>query len=61
MASAIEGAAIPATQTSPKFIIFDTSSSVAKLVLNTPPYNILTVPMMTETMLSMGNVDLHSN
>jgi cyclohexa-1,5-dienecarbonyl-CoA hydratase len=48
MASAIEGAAIPATQTSPKYIKFDTSSSVAKLVLSHPPYNVLTVPMMTE-------------
>lgn len=31
-----------------KFIQYDTSSFVAKLVLNHPPYNVLTVPMMSE-------------
>ena len=31
-----------------KFILFDTSSFVAKITLNFPPYNVLTVPMMVE-------------
>src|SRR5205823_14964194 len=31
-----------------KFIQFDTSTFVAKLVLNHPPYNVLAVPMMSE-------------
>ena len=31
-----------------KFIQFDTTSYVAKIVLNHPPYNVLTVPLMVE-------------
>lgn len=31
-----------------KFIQFDTSSFAAKITLNFPPYNVLTVPMMVE-------------
>ncbi len=31
-----------------KFILFDTSTFVAKITLNHPPYNVLTVPLMTE-------------
>jgi cyclohexa-1,5-dienecarbonyl-CoA hydratase len=31
-----------------KYIVFDTSSFVARLTLNHPQYNVLTVPMMTE-------------
>jgi cyclohexa-1,5-dienecarbonyl-CoA hydratase len=32
----------------PKFIQFDSSSFVARITLNNPPYNVLTVPMMVE-------------
>src|SRR3954467_6225374 len=46
MAAATDGA--PAIKEGFKFIQFDTSSFVAKLVLNHPPYNVLTVPMMAE-------------
>ena len=31
-----------------KFIVFDTSSFAARITMNHPPYNVLTVPMMTE-------------
>jgi cyclohexa-1,5-dienecarbonyl-CoA hydratase len=31
-----------------KFINFDTSTFVARITMNHPPYNVLTVPMMTE-------------
>src|SRR5438874_923631 len=31
-----------------KHIIFDTSSYVARITLNNPPYNVLTVPLMME-------------
>jgi cyclohexa-1,5-dienecarbonyl-CoA hydratase len=31
-----------------KFIHFDTSTFVARITMNHPPYNVLTVPMMTE-------------
>jgi cyclohexa-1,5-dienecarbonyl-CoA hydratase len=31
-----------------KFIVFDTSTFVARITLNHPPYNVLTVPMMAE-------------
>src|SRR5689334_4232644 len=31
-----------------KFIVFDTSNFAAKITMNHPPYNVLTVPMMTE-------------
>ena len=31
-----------------KFITFDTSTFVARIVLNHPPYNVLTVPLMIE-------------
>src|SRR5882724_3265122 len=43
-----------ATDTTPapaqgfKFIQFDTSTFIARLTLNHPPYNVLTVPMMAE-------------
>jgi len=56
MASAIEGAAIPATQEGNKYIIFDTSTPVAKLVLNHPQYNVLTVPMMTEIAMAIESL-----
>lgn len=49
MASATDGT--PTTATAPagfKFIQFDTSSFIARLTLNHPPYNVLTVPMMGE-------------
>ena len=35
-------------QTEYKFIIFETSTAVAHVTLNHPPYNLLTVPMMNE-------------
>ena len=35
-------------QATRKFILFDTSSYVARITLNHPPYNVLTVPMMKE-------------
>ena len=56
MASAIEGAALPATQEGNKYIIFDTSTPVAKLVLNHPQYNVLTVPMMTEIAIAIESL-----
>jgi cyclohexa-1,5-dienecarbonyl-CoA hydratase len=31
-----------------KFILFDTSTYMARITLNHPPYNVLTVPLMTE-------------
>jgi cyclohexa-1,5-dienecarbonyl-CoA hydratase len=31
-----------------KFLLFDTSTFVARITLNHPPYNVLTVPLMTE-------------
>ncbi len=31
-----------------KFIVFDTSTFVARITMNHPPYNVLTVPMMAE-------------
>jgi cyclohexa-1,5-dienecarbonyl-CoA hydratase len=31
-----------------KYVIFDTSTFVARITLNHPPYNVLTVPLMTE-------------
>jgi cyclohexa-1,5-dienecarbonyl-CoA hydratase len=39
-----------ATETAQKFryILFDTSTHVARLTLNNPPYNVLTVPLMRE-------------
>ena len=40
--------AVAPAKEAPKFIIFDTSSFVARLTLNHPPHNVLTVPMMTE-------------
>ncbi len=39
-------AAKPATEL--KYIHFDTSTFVARITLNHPPYNVLTVPLMTE-------------
>ena len=46
MASATDNA--PAAAQGYKYIQFDTSTFVAKLVLNHAQYNVLTVPMMTE-------------
>src|SRR3954463_8904848 len=45
MASATDSAAVAEGY---KFIQFDTSTFLARLVLNHAPYNVLTVPMMTE-------------
>jgi cyclohexa-1,5-dienecarbonyl-CoA hydratase len=61
MASAIEGAAISPTQESNKYIIFDTSTSVAKLVLNHPKFNVLTVPMMTEIAVAIESLSSRSD
>lgn len=47
MATATDGAAATIKEGF-KFIQYDTSGFVAKLVLNHPPYNVLTVPMMSE-------------
>lgn len=38
----------PAPPKTYKFVLFDTSTFVARLTLNHAPYNVLTVPMMTE-------------
>jgi cyclohexa-1,5-dienecarbonyl-CoA hydratase len=38
----------PSQETSYKYIHLDTSSSVARLTLNRPPYNVLTIDMMEE-------------
>jgi len=40
--------ATPNAPKAPKFIQFDTSTFVARITLNHPPYNVLTVPLMTE-------------
>jgi cyclohexa-1,5-dienecarbonyl-CoA hydratase len=47
MATATDGTASPVKEGF-KFIQYDTTSFVARLVLNHPPYNVLTVPMMAE-------------
>src|SRR5947209_4927308 len=47
MATATDGTPAPVKEGF-KFIQFDTSTFVAKLVLNHAPYNVLTVPMMGE-------------
>jgi cyclohexa-1,5-dienecarbonyl-CoA hydratase len=47
MATATDGTASPVKEGF-KFIQFDTTTFVARLVLNHPPYNVLTVPMMAE-------------
>jgi enoyl-CoA hydratase/carnithine racemase len=44
----VEAVSAPATAKTPKFIHFDTSSFAAHITLNHPPYNVLSVPMMTE-------------
>ena len=44
----VEAVTAPATAKAPKFIKFDTSSFAAHITLNHPPYNVLTVPLMTE-------------
>jgi cyclohexa-1,5-dienecarbonyl-CoA hydratase len=41
-------ASTTATAKTYKFIVFDTSTFVARITMNHPPYNVLTVPMMTE-------------
>jgi len=48
MASATDGSPAAAAPAGFKYIQFDTSTFVARLVLNHPPYNVLTVPMMGE-------------
>jgi cyclohexa-1,5-dienecarbonyl-CoA hydratase len=40
--------ASPAAARQYKLIKFDTSTDVARITLNNPPYNVLTVPLMTE-------------
>src|SRR5438067_5353661 len=47
MATATDGSPAPVKEGF-KFIQFDTSTFVARLVLHHPPYNVLTVPMMSE-------------
>ena len=42
------GTATPATPKVHKYIAFDTSTFVAHITLNHPPYNVLTVPLMVE-------------
>src|SRR5882724_12975056 len=45
----VEAVSAPPTATKvPKFIRFDTSTFAAHITLNHPPYNVLTVPLMTE-------------
>src|SRR6185369_3036703 len=40
-----------------KFINFDTSTFVARITLNHPQYNVLTVPMMTELAVAIEALD----
>ena len=47
----------PATQF--KYITFDTSSFVARITLNHPPYNVLTVPLMTELAEAIESLNGH--
>src|SRR5579859_6969901 len=44
----VVGTPSSATPKATKFIIFDTSTFVAHITLNHPPYNVLTVPLMVE-------------
>ncbi len=52
-------AAKPATEAKPKYIEFDTSTFVARITLNHPPYNVLTVPMMTEIAEAIESLNGH--
>lgn len=40
-----------------KYILFDTSTFVAKITLNYPPYNVLTVPMMAELAVAIESLN----
>jgi len=44
----VVGTATPTATKAPKYIVFDTSTFVAHITLNHPPYNVLTVPLMVE-------------
>ena len=44
----VEAVSAPAAAKVPKFIKFEISSFAAHITLNHPPYNVLTVPLMTE-------------
>jgi cyclohexa-1,5-dienecarbonyl-CoA hydratase len=44
-----------------KFINFDTSTFVARITLNHPQYNVLTVPMMTELASAIESLDGRSD
>jgi len=46
-----------ATEKGFKFIVFDTSTFVARITLNHPPYNVLTVPLMTELAEAIESLD----
>src|SRR5436305_12619498 len=44
----VEAVSAPAAAKVAKFIKFEASSYAARITLNHPPYNVLTVPLMTE-------------
>ncbi len=46
--TADEQGARPSAPSAFKYLLFDTSSFVARITLNHPPYNVLTVPLMNE-------------
>src|SRR3954451_18322065 len=60
MATATDGAPAPIKEGF-KFIQFDTSSFVARLVLNHAPYNVLTVPMMVEIAEAIEGLSSHND
>lgn len=51
--------ATPAAKTY-KYILFDTSTYAARLTLNHPPYNVLTVPLMDEVADAIEGLNGHS-
>jgi cyclohexa-1,5-dienecarbonyl-CoA hydratase len=60
MSSASTGAAQQEKQGF-KFILFDTSTYAARLTLNNPPYNVLTVPLMTEMATAIESLNGRSD
>jgi cyclohexa-1,5-dienecarbonyl-CoA hydratase len=49
-----------ATVTEYKHILFDTSTYIAHITLNNPPYNVLTVPLMREMAEAIESLNTHA-
>ena len=60
MASAVDSAATRISE-GYKFIQFDTSTFIARITLNNPPHNVLTVPMMTEIATAIEGLSSRSD